>query len=323
MGHGRFPALARSVRIFPIILIALLGARALSAQQLLLRPVRGLDLYMPVPDTNPLEAEKIELGRRLFFDVSLSADGTLACASCHIPALAFSDGRATPTGIGGAEGLRSAPALLNRGYGKSFFWDGRAATLEQQVIEPILSPRELGASRKELEARTGTTVDEIQNALASYVRTIRSGDSAFDSYVAGEREALSEPEQEGLDLFRGKARCVLCHVGPNFSDEQFHNTGIAWNDGGYSDDGRFLISGEAHDRGAFKTPTLREVALTAPYMHDGSLASLEEVIAFYNNGGKPNPHLDPLLRPLGLTLEEQATLVAFLRSLSGHVEEGL
>jgi cytochrome c peroxidase len=311
------------VRIRISIVAALLGVHVASAQHLVLEPVRGLDLYMPVPESNPLDPKTVELGRQLFFDTSLSADGTLACASCHIPALAFSDGRAVPRGISGAEGTRSAPALLNRAWGESFFWDGRARTLEHQVVQPILSARELGSTQQDLEARTGWTVDKIRTALASYVRTIRSGDSRFDRYVTGDKAALSDLEQEGLKLFQRKARCALCHIGPNFSDEEFHNTGVAWRDGRLQDEGRFRVTGHSDDRGAFKTPTLREVARTRPYMHDGSIATLEEVVAFYSRGGNPNADLDPLIRPLDLTVEEQNALVAFLKSLNGTVSEGL
>jgi cytochrome c peroxidase len=281
---------------------------------LVLRPPLGLDLYMPVPESNPLSPAKIALGRKLFFDKRLSRDGTLSCASCHDPKLAFSDGRKVARGIGGAEGTRSAPAIVNRGYGKSFFWDGRAKTLEQQALEPILNPKELGMTEAEVERRTGLKITEVAAALASYVRTIRSGDSRFDRYAAGKQHALSDLEKAGLALFRGKARCNTCHIGPNFSDEQFHNTGIAWRDGKLTDSG----AGE----GKFKVPTLREVARTAPYMHDGSLATLEDVVDYYDRGGNPNPGLDEDLHPLHLSAEEKRALAAFLRSLSGTIREG-
>ena len=279
-----------------------------------LRPPLGLDLYMPVPDANPLTPQKIALGRKLFFDKRLSRDGTLACAGCHDPKLAFSNGRRVARGIDGQEGTRSAPAIINRGYGRTFFWDGRAKSLEQQALEPILNPRELGMTEPEVERRTGLKIGDVTAALASYVRTIRSGDSPFDRYAAGKQNALSEIEKQGLALFRGKARCSTCHAGPNFTDENFHNTGIAWRDGKLADEG----AGE----GKFKVPTLREVARTAPYMHDGSLATLEDVVDYYDRGGNANPGLDEDLRPLHLIAEERGALVAFLRSLSGSVREG-
>ena len=281
---------------------------------LVIRPPLGLDLYMPVPDANPLTPAKIALGRKLFFDKRLSLDGTLACASCHDPKLAFSDGRKVARGIGGAEGTRSAPAIVNRGYGKTFFWDGRSKSLEQQALEPILNPKELGMTEAEVERRTGLKIADVTSALASYVRTIRSGNSRFDRYAAGDQHALSDLEKAGLAVFRGKARCTTCHAGPNFTDENFHNTGIAWQDGKLADQG----AGE----GKFKVPTLREVARTAPYMHDGSLATLEDVVDYYDRGGNMNPGLDEDLRPLHLSPEEKRALVAFLRSLSGSIREG-
>jgi len=288
--------------------------KALLLLSVVLRPPLGLDLYMPVPDANPLTPAKIALGRKLFFDKRLSLDGTVDCASCHDPKLAFSDGRKVAQGIGGAAGTRSAPAIINRGYGRTFFWDGRAKSLEQQVLEPILNPKELGMTEALVESRTHLKVGEVTAALASYVRTIRSGDSRFDRYAAGHQNALSDLEKAGLVLFRGKARCTTCHAGPNFTDENFHNTGIAWRDSKLTDQG----SGE----GKFKVPTLREVARTAPYMHDGSLATLEDVVDYYDRGGNVNPELDEDLRPLHLTAEEKRAVVAFLRSLSGTVRAG-
>jgi cytochrome c peroxidase len=281
---------------------------------LALKPVLGLDLYMPVPESNPLTREKVQLGRRLFFDKRLSRDGTLACASCHDPLLAFSDGRVVARGIHDAEGTRNAPALINRGYGSSFFWDGRAKSLEQQALEPILNPRELGLTEAELEQRTKLTTSEVTAALASFVRTIRSGDSRFDRYTAGQLNALNALEKAGLTVFRGRGNCSTCHPGANFTDEQFHNTGVAWRDGALVDRG----AGE----GKFKTPTLREVSRTAPYMHDGSLMTLEDVIEFYSEGGRPNPNIDAQIRPKNFTAEEKRALLAFLQTLTGRVREG-
>src|SRR6185295_15121425 len=223
----------------------------------------------------------------------------------------------------GAEGTRNAPALINRGYGRSFFWDGRADSLEQQAVQPIINPIELGLTEAELERRTGMKVADVTAALASYVRTIRSGDSRFDRYSAGRAASLNALEKTGLQLFRGKGGCSACHIGPNFTDERFHNTGVAWSDGRLADEGRFAVSGNTRDHGAFKTPTLREVARTAPYMHDGSLATLEDVVDFYSEGGRPNPSLDSEIRPRRFSAEERRALVAFLRSLNGEVHEGL
>jgi cytochrome c peroxidase len=223
-------------------------------------------------------------------------------------------------GIGNADGTRNVPSLVNRGYGEAFFWDGRAASLERQAIEPILNPRELGLSVTDLEQRTGHTASEVAEALASYVRTIRSGDARFDRYGAG-RTKLSSLEKEGLRLFQTRG-CAACHTGPNFTDEQFHNTGVAWRDGAVSDEGRFVMTGAARDHGAFKTPTLREVARTAPYMHDGSFTTLEDVLEFYAKGGRSNPYLDPMLRPSSFSAPERRALIAFLRTLNGRVVAG-
>jgi cytochrome c peroxidase len=294
----------------PLILLAF----AIGSEVRAAGPPLGLDLYMPVPETNRLTPAKIALGRRLFFDKRLSRDGTLACAGCHDPKLAFSDGRTVARGVAGAEGTRNAPAIVNRGYGALYFWDGRARTLEQQVLEPILNPKELALTVPELERRTKLPVAEVTAALASYVRTIRSGDSRFDRYAAGSTAALTDLEKAGLALFRGKANCFNCHTGPNFTDERFHNTGVAWKDGRLADIGA--------GQGNFKTPTLREVARTAPYMHDGSLRTLEEVIDFYSAGGRQNPSLDAEIRRLDLTTDEKRALAAFLRSLTGKLQEG-
>jgi cytochrome c peroxidase len=294
------------------------------ALALLLAIPLGLDLYMPVPEENPLTREKIALGQRLFHDTRLSRDGSIACASCHDRRKAFSDGRPLAIGIGGRVGQRHAPALINRGYGRSFFWDGRAASLEVQVLHPIQDVREMDMTLREVTARTGLQPQEIASALASYVRSILSGDSPFDRFVGGDRRALSREQQAGLQLFRGKGNCTACHVGPTFSDESFHNTGIAWRevDSTLHDEGRFLLTRRDDDRGAFKTPALREVARTAPYMHDGSLATLQEVVEYYSRGGNRNPWLDAELRPLRLTPAEARALVAFLRALNGRVREG-
>ena len=281
---------------------------------LLLAIPLGLDLYMPVPEDNPLTAQHIELGRRLFNDRRLSRDGTIACASCHDPARALSDGRAVAAGIAGRTGRRNAPALINRAWGRSFFWDGRVATLEEQVLKPIEDPNEMDLAVPEAARRVGLTERDLSRALASYVRSILSGDAPFDRFANGDRGALSAIQQAGLRLFRAKANCTACHVGPTFTDERLHNTGVAWRTGTLTDPGA--------GGGAFKTPTLREIARTAPYMHDGSLASLEDVVEYYDHGGNANPMLDSDVRPLKLTADDKRALLAFLQSLSGRIVEG-
>jgi cytochrome c peroxidase len=293
---------------------------------------------MPVPEENPLLPARVALGRALFFDRRLSADESLACATCHNPERAFADGRRVSVGVNGAMGHRNAPTLVNRGFGASHFWDGRASGLEAQVLEPIQNPRELGGPLDAAVARLdrdsnyreafltafGGPVSAVHlaQALASYVRTILAGGAPLDRFLAGDHDALTPDAQEGLRVFRGRANCTACHLGPTLTDEQFHNTGVAWGDGRLVDEGRASVTGRDRDRGAFKTPTLREVARTAPYMHDGSLATLEDVIDFYDRGGTPNPSLDPEIRPLKLTPSEKRALLAFLQSLSGIVCEG-
>jgi cytochrome c peroxidase len=282
------------------------------------RPVEiplGLDLFMPTPEDNPLTAQKNELGKRLFNDRRLSRDRTLACSSCHDPARAFSGDRTRSVGVFGRQGTRNVPAIINRGYGRAFFWDGHIKTLEEQVVEPILNPTELDMTMEEASARTGVSPSEIARALSSYVRSILSAASPYDQYLFGDRNALTADERRGLDVFRGRGHCIACHVGPNLTDEQLHNTGVAFLNG---NDPADLGGGSAN----FKTPTLREVARTAPYMHDGSLASLEAVIDFYSEGGRPNPHLDREIASRNFTLADKQALVAFLRALSGTVLDG-
>ena len=274
----------------------------------------GLDLYMPVPEDNPLTAEQIELGRRLFFDPRLSRTGLVACGTCHQPSRGFADGNAVAVGVDGRRGRRNAPALINRGYGRAFFWDARVTSLEEQVVRPIQDPDEMGSTLREAAARVGYTPAELSRALSSFVRSILSGNSPFDRFINGDREALSAEEQAGLRIFRGKGNCTSCHVGPNLTDERTHNTGVAWNGAVLADTGA--------GRGDFKTPTLREVEHTAPYMHDGSIATLDEVIQFYDGGGRANPSLDSEIRPLRLSAEEKRQLSAFLRTLSGELQMG-
>ena len=287
----------------------------------------GLDLYRPVPEDNRLTRAKIALGRRLFHDRRLSRDGSLSCAGCHDPRRAFTDGRTVSVGVDGARADRNVPIIVNRAWGASFFLDGRAATLEQQALQPILNPKELAMTPEAVlaVARSNSyraafgpnpTLEDVARALASYVRTIVAGDSPFD------RGALSVSAQRGLALFRGKAGCSACHSGPNLTDEQFHNTGIAWRTGVLTDEGRAGVTHAAEDRGAFKTPTLREISRTAPYMHDGSLSTLEQVVDYYDGGGQKTPVLDTRLRPLHLSPAGKQDILAFLGSLSGRIRDG-
>jgi len=309
---------------------------AVGGEPFVLPELLGLeDANTFVPKENPLTAKKVELGRLLFFDKRLSKNNTIACASCHIPALAFTDGQPVSTGIHRLQGGRSAPASINRVFSKAQFWDGRAATLDDQSVGPLVSPVEHGFINhdemvKKLKGIEGyrrlfkdafgsdITTDAVGKAIASFQRTILSGNSPADQFdVGGDQQALAEDAQRGLTLFRGKARCTRCHSGFNFSDEKFHNLGIGW-DTNTVDLGRYMETKNPEDIGAFKTPTLREISRTAPYMHDGRFATLEEVVNFYNQGGIKNPHQDNTIIPLELTAEEQHDLLAFLGSLSGE-----
>jgi len=288
-----------------------------------------------IPPENPMTPKKVELGRMLFFDKRLSKDGSIACASCHLPGKAYTDGQPVSTGIKGLRGGRSAPTAINRLFSTGQFWDGRAATLEEQSIGPFVSPVEHGfVNHDEMVAKmkkipgyralfkdvfgTDVTIDGVGKAIASFQRTIVSGNSPADRFdFGGDEGALSEEAKRGLELFRGKARCTRCHSNFNFSDEKFHNLGIGW-DTNTVDLGRYMVTKNPEDVGAFKTPTLREVARTAPYMHDGRFKTLEEVVNFYNGGGIKNPFLDNTIIPLELTEQDKKDLVAYLRSLNGE-----
>jgi cytochrome c peroxidase len=295
----------------------------------------GLDAFASVPEENPLTAEKSALGRRLFADPILSLDRTHSCASCHRPGHAFADSARISPGVRGRRTARNAPTLVNRAYGKAFFWDGRAASLERAVLQPIENPDELALGlpalipRLRFDARYRVlfqrafpaeqiTPTTVSYALASYLRTVRVGDTPVDRYVSGDTTALSQSARRGRTLFLGKGGCADCHSGPTFTDERFHNTGVAV---GRRDTGRYTVTRDVADLGRFKTPTLRRIASTAPYMHDGSIPTLDQVVEFYDGGGRTSPNLDPDIRPLHLSAVEKADLLAFLRALGGGAME--
>ena len=280
------------------------------------------------PSKNPPSEAKIALGKQLYFDPRMSQDSTISCASCHDPQKGWSNGEAVATGVGGLKGGRSSPTIINSAYGRMQFWDGRARDLEDQALGPIQNPIEMTMTLDEVVERlnqiegykqqfqdvygTDVTSEGIALAIAAYERTVLSGDAPYDRFKAGDDNALSESALRGLKLFTGKAHCTACHSGPNFTDNGFHNLGVSINNP-EPDPGREAISGLLGDRGAFKTPTLREIARTAPYMHDGSLATLEDVVEHYDRGGTPNPQLDEEIFPLKLTAEEKADLITFLK----------
>ncbi|APF37286.1 cytochrome C peroxidase [Chelatococcus daeguensis] len=278
------------------------------------------------------DARQVTLGQALFFDTRLSGDGSLACASCHDPQLGFADGVPRGRGIAGSRLPRHTPALWNLAWGRTFFWDGRATSLESQSTGPIESPVEMGAKLEEVVARLSDdaamrtafaeafperpVVDRLNlsRALAAFERTLVSPVTRFDRFVAGERDALTADEIAGFRLFTGKAGCVACHSGWRFTDEAFHDIGLPGDDRG-----RGAALGLAAADHAFKTPSLREIAWTAPYMHDGALATLEDVVAHYERGIVDRPTLSADL-PKGLSLseEERGQLIAFLGTLSSE-----
>jgi cytochrome c peroxidase len=320
-----------------------------------------------VPADNPPTTEKVSLGRTLYFDTRISTDGTVACATCHDPRSGFADPRrkATSGGVGGALGTRNAPTVLNAAFLATQFWDGRAATLEEQAVQPLINPIEHGfrdfpavvTKLKSLadygplfQAAFGSadiSIERVGQAIATFERTLLSLDAPIDRFLAGDAKAISESAKRGWGLYNGKARCNTCHgrvdVIPLFTDDLFHNIGVgvtridfaavsrkaaaaiesgasvdelALSNAEASELGRFLVTREPKDLGAFKTPGLRNMTLTAPYMHDGSEATLRDVIEFYDRGGNNNPYLDGGIRPLGLSDQEKSDLVALLETFT-------
>lgn len=299
---------------------------------------------MAIPADNPATIETIALGRKLFYDPRLSADDTVSCAFCHNPEMAFTDRLKTSRGVSGKIGKRNAPTIVNSGYASIQFWDGRASSLEEQALGPIANPLEMNqthdvsvsklakdpAYKAEFEKAFGpgpVTIGKVQKALASFERTMVSGNSPFDRYqFGGDSKALSPAAVRGLKLFTSpeKGNCVTCHTIDEkyalFTDGKFHNLGVSINaEGELTDPGRYDQTKVEADRGAFKTPTLRNVANSAPYMHDGSLKSLRDVVDFYVGGGNSNPNLDKKMKPLELTRDERNDLVEFLESLTGEM----
>lgn len=289
-----------------------------------------------VPEGNPVTAAKVELGRFLYFDPRLSVDKTIACASCHIPYHGFADPTPTSAGVGGKLGGRNSPTVINRLFSKEQFWDGRAVDLEDQAHGPLVNPVEMAMPRHEevvrqckgvkgyaplFEKAFGSpeiTMPRIAQAIASYERTVVAGNSPFDRYTAGNRDTMSASAVRGMEIFNGKGNCKTCHAGFNFTDEQYHNLGIGM-DTPKPDLGRYEITKVETDKGAFKTPTLRNVIENAPYMHDGSEPTLEAVVELYNRGGVKNPWLSKEMKPLNLNPAEIDDLVAFLYALTGEV----
>ena len=283
---------------------------------------------LPVPEDNPLTPEKVELGKQLFFDPRLSSDNTVSCATCHDPTKGWSNNKRFAIGVNGKTSSRSALSLVNVAYQRHLFWDGRASSLEEQVRQPIENPREMNMSLEVLADKlnqhpgyreqfqevfgAGATPDTIPKSLAAFVRTILSGNAPFDRYRAGVLDALSPAAQRGHDVFFFRMNCSACHQGANFSDGGFHNVGVGV-DQPTADLGRQAVTQDEYDSGKFRTPTLREIARTAPYMHDGRFETLEEVVDHYATAGVMNDHLDELMNVFPLSDQEKADLVVFLK----------
>ena len=304
---------------------------------------------VPIPADNPPTADTIALGRRLFYDPKLSKDGSIACSSCHQPDKNFTDGRMVSLGVGGESGVRNAPTILNAAYLPFQFWDGRAISLEQQAVGPIVNPVEMenktneaattdlgeepayGPLFKQAFGTADITIERVENALASFERTALTGNSPFDRYMyGGDKSALTPAQVRGMKVFLDPDRgnCAVCHSVDDhsalFTDGKFHNTGEGVAESGeFSDIGRYHETKVATDTAAFMTPTLRNVALTPPYMHDGRLKSLQEVMDFYAGQGNSNPYLDKEMKRIHLSGQDRADLVQFMYALTGEVSPDL
>ena len=284
---------------------------------------------MPAPKDNQLTPDRIELGKHLFFDPRLSGSNWISCATCHNPTLGWSDGLPTAIGHGMKVLGRATPTILNTGYQRFQFWDGRVKTLEEQALEPIIAGDEMAGNLDDIikklavikgyqdmfeKAYPGEGLSKVTmaKALASFERSIVATEAPFDRFYKGDQKAISDSAKKGFELFKGKANCAACHQNHNFSDDGFHNVGLKGN----QDVGRFAKVPINVLKGAFKTPTLRDIALTAPYMHNGIYKTLDEVVDHYDRGGDGEVN-DPNMKKLNLTPEEKKHIVAFLHSLTG------
>jgi len=283
-----------------------------------------------VPDNNPQTDAKILLGKQLYFDTRLSKDSTVSCATCHSPAMGWSDAGPTSSGINNQRGGRRAPPVSNAAYSPLQFWDGRAPNLEEQAKGPIANPIEMGNTHDvmlrtvddipgyveafaKVFGPTPINIDMVAQAIAAYERTIVTTDSPFDRFVRGDQTALTKQEKRGLEVFNGKGHCTLCHWGGYFSDGRFHNLGVVPAAGAKPDEGRQAVTKDPNDAGKFKTPTVRDAASRPPYLHNGTEKTLIDVVRLYNRGGGlDDANLDPLMLPLGLSRQEIDALVAFM-----------
>jgi len=315
-----------------LVVAAVIGSGAAKAQQKLKLPLGLQGDAAFIPDDNPQTPEKIALGKKFFWDKRWSASGTVACVSCHQPDHGWTDPQRLSTNFAGKPTPRRAPTLVNRLFSDRQLWTGLRASLEEQALKDGNRTDEkvvehLGsvpAYQQEFRKVFGRKLDPdgVARAIAAYVRTIVSGNAPYDRFRAGDKNAMSAGAQRGLALFEGKARCVTCHAGFNFTDEGYRNIGVGM-DKPNPDLGRYTVTKNEADKGAFKTPTLRDVAKRGPYMHDGSEKTLEQVVAFYDRGGIKNPWLSSDVTRLGLAAQEQKDLVEFLHALTGEIDPGV
>jgi cytochrome c peroxidase len=360
-----FPAhLLPRLKLAVVLGLSCAVAASAFAQEVVL-PIPEDVLPPEIPSDNPLTAAKVELGKKLYFDARLSSDGTVSCATCHDPRHGFADGRGqkTSAGVGGQMGARNSPTVLNAAFFSQQFWDGRAATLEEQALQPFINPIEMGipdhpalvekvSGLPEYPAlfsaafgKDEVTAERIGQAIASFERTVIHLEAPIDRFIAGDQGAISESARRGWELYNGKARCNNCHghvdAFPLFTDDGYHNIGVGTQAAGFEklgrsvekspasfeelagepgihELGRFAVTKQPKDIGAFKTPQLRNVALTAPYMHDGSAATLLDIVEYYNRGGNPNPWLDGGMRSLSLTDQEKADLVELMKTFTSE-----
>ncbi len=313
-----------------VAMVVVLAAGASQAADPKMKLPRGLqETAAFIPDDNPPTPDKIAFGKQLFWDKRWSKSGKVACVSCHQPDHGWTDPERFSMNFEGKPTPRRAPTIVNRLFSDRQLWTGLRASLEDQAKNdgnrsddtvvahlsavPTYREQHRKVFGRELDA------DGVAKAIAAFVRTIVSGDAPYDRFKAGDKNAMSASAQRGLALFEGKALCVRCHAGFNFTDEGYRNIGVGM-DKEKPDLGRFIVTKNEADKGAFKTPTLRDVAKRGPYMHDGSEKTLADVVAFYNKGGVKNPWLSSDIKPLGLTAQEQADLVEFMKALNGHID---
>lgn len=333
---NKYNRITAGTGVFPVLAAVILFASGCRKDEVI--PSYVLDIptgfpEMEIPADNELTRERVELGKKLFFDKMLSSDYSVSCASCHLPEYGFSDPEQFSRGVGNATGFRNSVSLANVGYNTLFFRDGGSLSLELQIEAPLTSAEEMNMTYQEIMERLNNDATypdlfmkaynrepdpfSITRAIAAYERTLISGNSRYDKYFyQGNENALTESEKRGMELFNSsKTNCSQCHGGFNFTSFGFENNGLYEF---YADSGRARITTLSTDAGKFKVPTLRNIAVTAPYMHDGSISTLEEVIAHYESGGKTHENKSQFITGFQLSSQEKTDLINFLNSLTDY-----